>query len=154
MTQTSNVSGTSSLYETYGSSSSTKETGSSDFSSDDFMELLLIQLRNQNPLDPMDEKEMIVQMSQMNTVSELQQLNETMASMEKSNKLLSAANLIGKVVTYLASDGSKDEMTVESVELEGDDILLNAGKVTINYSNVIEVSEAEEAAAESGESDE
>ena len=63
---------------------------------------------------------------------------------KKSNKLLSAANLIGKVVSYLDESGSTSEMTVESVELEGDDILLNAGKVSIYYSDVIEVSEASE----------
>ena len=153
MSDVSSTSGASSLYETYGASSTTTTKESGDFTSDDFMELLLIQLQNQNPLDPMDEKEMIVQMSQLNTVSELQQLNETMLSMEKSNKLLSAANLIGKIVTYLDEDGSSSEMTVESVELEGDDILLNAGKVSIYYSDVVEISDASET-TESGESDE
>ena len=83
MSEVSSTSGASSLYETYGTSSTTTTKESGDFTSDDFMELLLIQLQNQNPLDPMDEKEMIVQMSQLNTVSELQQLNETMLSMEK-----------------------------------------------------------------------
>ncbi|MCL2075239.1 MAG: flagellar hook assembly protein FlgD [Betaproteobacteria bacterium] len=69
--------------------------------SDRFMTLFLAQLRNQDPLNPMENAEMTSQLAQMNMVSGLEKLNLTMNTLLSSyNEALSlqAANLIGKNV--------------------------------------------------------
>lgn len=50
-------------------------------SQDRFLKLLVAQLNNQDPMNPMDNAEMTTQMAQINTVSGITQLNETMKSM-------------------------------------------------------------------------
>lgn len=43
-----------------------------------FMQLLLAQLRNQNPLEPMDNSEFMGQMTQLNSLQELQKMNDSL----------------------------------------------------------------------------
>jgi len=96
-----------------GSSSST--TSSAAEMSDRFMTLFLAQLQNQDPLNPMENAEMTSQLAQMNMVSGLETLNESMQTLLGSyNEALSlqAANLVGKNVLVpgddltLSEDGS------------------------------------------------
>jgi len=83
--------------------------------SERFMTLFLAQLRNQDPLNPMENAEMTSQLAQMNMVSGLEKLNSSMGALLASyNEALSlqAANLIGKNVlapgnrTALTEDGA------------------------------------------------
>ncbi|MEG0141807.1 MAG: flagellar hook capping FlgD N-terminal domain-containing protein, partial [Comamonas sp.] len=48
---------------------------------DRFLKLLVAQLNNQDPMNPMDNAQMTSQMAQINTVTGIQQLNQTMQSM-------------------------------------------------------------------------
>jgi flagellar basal-body rod modification protein FlgD len=78
----------------------TKKSATEEMS-DRFMTLFLAQLRNQDPLSPMENAEMTSQLAQMNMVSGLENLNATMKILLGSyNEALSlqAANLIGKNV--------------------------------------------------------
>ena len=68
---------------------------------DRFLKLLVTQLKNQDPLNPMDNAQLTTQLAQINTVSGIQQLNTTMQNL--STSLLSAqstqsAALIGRTV--------------------------------------------------------
>lgn len=47
----------------------------------EFMMILLTQLRNQNPLEPMDDKELISQMAQLNSLQELQKINASLSTL-------------------------------------------------------------------------
>ncbi|WP_395669197.1 flagellar hook assembly protein FlgD [Rhodoferax sp.] len=69
--------------------------------SDRFMKLLVAQLNNQDPLNPMDNAEMTSQMAQINTVSGIQTLNESVKSLSDqftSMQLLQATSMIGREV--------------------------------------------------------
>jgi flagellar basal-body rod modification protein FlgD len=66
--------------------------------SDRFMKLLVAQLNNQDPMNPMDNAEMTSQMAQINTVSGIQTLNESVKSLSSqfaSMQLLQATSMIG-----------------------------------------------------------
>jgi len=73
----------SNLGTTVGSSTATKTNNATDAqaSQDRFLKLLVAQLNNQDPLNPMDNAQMTTQMAQINTVSGIQQLNDTLKSM-------------------------------------------------------------------------
>ncbi|PWH18103.1 MAG: hypothetical protein DDG59_06985 [Anaerolineae bacterium] len=47
----------------------------SGFDANAFMAILLVQLRNQNPLEPMDDKDLIAQMAQLNSLEELKKIS-------------------------------------------------------------------------------
>ncbi len=63
-----------------------------------FMTLLVTQLKNQDPLNPMDNAQMTSQMAQINTVSGINQLNTTLQALSASmtpNQTVQAASMIG-----------------------------------------------------------
>jgi flagellar basal-body rod modification protein FlgD len=67
-------------------------------SQDRFLKLLVAQLNNQDPMNPMDNAQMTSQMAQINTVSGIQQLNETVKSLSgqfASLQVLQGASMIG-----------------------------------------------------------
>ena len=63
-----------------------------------FMKLLVAQLQNQDPLNPMDNSQMTSQLAQINTVNGIQQLNTTMSSMLTQNATTQASSMIGRTV--------------------------------------------------------
>ena len=68
---------------------------------DRFLKLLTTQLRNQDPLNPMDNAQMTSQLAQMSTVSGIEKLNATLNTLVNSfgdNQSMQAASMIGKSV--------------------------------------------------------
>ncbi|WNL38869.1 flagellar hook assembly protein FlgD [Halomonas sp. PAMB 3232] len=68
---------------------------------DSFMTLLITQLQNQDPMNPMDNSEMTSQLAQINTVSGIEQLNDTLNGITQqmdAGRALQAAGLIDKSV--------------------------------------------------------
>ncbi|SES01437.1 flagellar basal-body rod modification protein FlgD [Vreelandella subterranea] len=66
-----------------------------------FMTLLITQLKNQDPLNPMENSEMTSQLAQINTVSGIEELNDTLSGITKqmdASQMLQASGLIGNAV--------------------------------------------------------
>ena len=67
-------------------------------SQDRFLKLLVAQLNNQDPMNPMDNAEMTSQMAQINTVTGIQQVNETLKSMAEqftAMQVLQGSSMVG-----------------------------------------------------------
>ena len=82
---------------------------------DQFLQLLVAQLKNQDPMAPVGSQEF---MSQMAAFSTLEQVTNLGASSERLESTMSADQslaLIGHQVTYLNEDGSSAEGKVERV---------------------------------------
>jgi len=96
----------------------------------DFMNLMVAQLQNQNPLEPMDSAQMASQMAQLGS---LQALNTMSASIQKmvgyqsSINSLNAAQLIGKKVEITGGNITIDKGTLSEASYQ----LSKPGKVTI-----------------------
>jgi flagellar basal-body rod modification protein FlgD len=76
----------------------TTTASTTDVTQDRFMKLLVAQLNNQDPMNPMDNAQMTSQMAQINTVTGIQQLNDTVKSLGtqfSSMQVLQGASLIG-----------------------------------------------------------
>lgn len=68
---------------------------------DDFMRLMVAQIKNQDPSEPMDPSQFMDQLTQLTTVSGIQDLNtsfNTLADKLSSDQSLQAANLVGRDV--------------------------------------------------------
>ena len=79
----------------------------SDELRESFMTLLITQLENQDPLNPMENSEMTSQLAQINTVSGIEELNSTLegiTSQMDANQALQASGLIGKGVMVSGQD--------------------------------------------------
>ncbi|MFZ4478416.1 MAG: flagellar hook assembly protein FlgD [Rhodoferax sp.] len=118
--------------------------GSNADSEQRFLKLLVTQLNNQDPLNPLDNAQLTSQLAQMSTVSGIEKLNTALASLlaqSGSSQVLQSASLIGRSVLVpgqdLALKGSGAvpyavEMTgpAESVKV---DITNAAGQVVRSY---------------------
>jgi flagellar basal-body rod modification protein FlgD len=107
---------------------------------DDFLKLLVGQLRNQNPLEPVKDQEF---MGQMAAFSTLEQVTNLSASNERLNQTTSASQsiaLIGHQVTYLKPDGTGAEGLVEHVSFGDEGFTLTiAGESGVAPGQVTEV---------------
>lgn len=68
---------------------------------DDFLKLLVTQMQNQDPMNPLDNAQVTSQMAQLSTVTGINQLNDTVNSLSGSllaSQSLQAANLVGHSV--------------------------------------------------------
>ena len=77
------------------------QPAASTASQDRFLKLLVTQMQNQDPLNPMDNAQVTTQLAQLNTVSGIEQLNKTLAQMAASSSAqqsLQAAMLVGRDV--------------------------------------------------------
>lgn len=82
-------------------SSTTSNQSTVDATADRFLKLLVAQMKNQDPLNPMDNAQVTTQMAQINTVSGIAQLNKTMTGLGDSftqSQLLQGAALVGRSV--------------------------------------------------------
>jgi flagellar basal-body rod modification protein FlgD len=77
---------------------STLSATGSEGAEDRFLKLLVTQLKNQDPLNPMDNAEITSQMAQISTVSGIDKLNSTMQAMAtafSANQSLEATAMVG-----------------------------------------------------------
>jgi flagellar basal-body rod modification protein FlgD len=89
----------SNLFATYGAKNTAKPA--TDDLQDRFLKLLVTQMKNQDPLNPLDNAQVTSQLAQISTVNGIEKLNatiETMASSFNAGQSLQAANMIGKDV--------------------------------------------------------
>ena len=89
---------------------------------DKFMTLLVTQLKNQDPLNPLDNAQITSQLAQLSTVTGVNKLNDTLESLKdsyRSSEALSATNLIGRGVLVEGSGMSVFEgKGLMGIELE------------------------------------
>ncbi len=94
----------------------------------DFLKLLVAQLRYQDPMNPMEDKEFIAQMAQFNALEEMRGLNKSFAAMSDFNQLTQASSLLGKTVA-IQTDEEHFAGTVDEVRrIDGEVKVLVNGK--------------------------
>lgn len=118
-------------------------SGSQELNQNAFMELLVTQLENQDPLNPVQNEDFVAQLATFSSLSELEQLNESivaMISLNQSNALLSqltqGSALIGQEVQWTDPEsgetrvGVVDTVRIEEglaiLRIEGEDVPLAA----------------------------
>jgi flagellar basal-body rod modification protein FlgD len=84
---------------------------------DTFLKLLVAQMRQQNPMDPTDDKEMIAQMTQFSMLEQITNMATANTELVSSSRMGQAVTLLGRTVTYLDDDGVSQTGTVEQVAL-------------------------------------
>ena len=95
-------------------------TAKRELGKDDFLSLLVTQLKYQDPLNPVEDKEFIAQMAQFSALEQMYNLNSNISSMK-------AFGLIGTEVTAEIVDDATGEMDiiigeVESVSVNGSEV--------------------------------
>lgn len=98
---------------------SQRKTGSSSLGKDDFLKLLITQLANQDPTNPMQDREFISQMAQFSSLEQMTNMNTTMQKFidsQQQNTLIAYNQFIGKEITWHRIKNSDDKNAEPIIE--------------------------------------
>lgn len=111
-----------------------------------FLMLLVAQLKNQDPLNPMQDREFIAQLAQLNALEQLQQLNETVAALAQHAALGQVAGYLGKVVSGLERTSRElvSGTVVRATILDGAAVLELERGERVDVRDVVSIAVAEE----------
>lgn len=129
----------------------TKGTTNASLGKDDFLRILMAQLQNQSPANPMKDKEFISQMTSFSSLEQMMNMSSSIEQLVQSqytSPILKYSNLIGKEVSYQEYDEETGEpletitSTVVSVsQYEGLGVLELANEKEIYAEAITKVSE-------------
>ena len=108
---------------------------------DDFLKLLVAQMKNQDPMSPQDNTQSIAQMAQFSSLEQMTNLVQSFDQLDQSMTVERGVSFIGKTVSYVAANGSSQQGIVQSVDLSGDQPTLTIdGATGIDIASVTQVS--------------
>lgn len=125
---------------------------SSELGKDEFMKILMTQLQNQDPLDPMDDREFIAQMATFSSLEQMMNMASSIDTLVQSqliSPVIQYSHMIGKNVSYQEFDkdnGRPTEVVKSNViavsQKDGWAILELENGEKIHADSAIQVSEA------------
>lgn len=104
---------------------------SNEIGQNEFLDLMLAQLKNQDPFQPLENGEFVAQMAQFSTVSGIEEMNASLKGMTESlqgNRILEASNLIGRTALVSGNTASLTEEGLDAIYRLEDD----ASNITVN----------------------
>ncbi|MBM3998537.1 MAG: flagellar biosynthesis protein FlgD [Planctomycetes bacterium] len=117
-----------------------------DVDIDQFLGLLIAELQNQDPLNPMDNAQLLQQISQIREISATNQLSDTLTAVHNGQSLATASALIGKEIRALSDDNKEVQGVVDRVTLSVDakdskkqEVKLRVGTASITPRNIREI---------------
>lgn len=137
----------------------TETTGNSEMGQKEFLQLLIAQMQNQDPMNPMDGNEFTSQLAQFNSIEQLIDINAGLNNLQGTQNIMStsltnsmAASLTGKQVRALsnqvhlsASNPSEVQFKLNNVAEEVDIIIRNASGTEIRRETLKGVSSGDNA---------
>lgn len=121
------------------SAAASPSSPSSLLSEHTFLELLVDQLKYQDPLSPMSGAQFMSQVAQLSEVETMQQLAQDVSASSKATELSSATRMIGTQVQAITSSGAQVSGTVSAVKLVNGTPQLVVDGTTIPLSDLAEV---------------
>lgn len=98
-----------------GGTGSTSSTRSITPDYNTFLQLLITQMRNQDPTSPMETSEYMNQFAQLSAVEQAVQTNTKLESLLSSSALAQADGLIGRTATFTGEDGAETTGVIKEV---------------------------------------
>lgn len=106
---------------------------------DAFFKILITQLQNQDPLNPMEDRDFVAQMAEFSSLEKTEKVYSLLEEKLSSNQVIKNSNLIGKEITATVED-IKLKGVVKAVKSQGEQIfavLDNGSEVDISYINEV-----------------
>ena len=108
---------------------------------DDFLKLMVAQMKNQDPMNPSDDKDNIAQMAQFSSLEQITNLASATQQLATRMTLTQNVGLLGHDVTYTKADGTSASGAVDGLQLtaDGGATLSVGGQVGIDPTTVTTV---------------
>jgi flagellar basal-body rod modification protein FlgD len=127
-------------------SSTPKVQSLEDLNADDFLKFLIVQLQQQDPLDPVKNQELLDQVNSIRDLAATTKLSTTLDSVLVGQNLATAGGLIGKNIKAITDKGDDVSGEVTSVTVASDaankdkrDIRVHVGDKEVSLTNIREI---------------
>src|SRR6476659_5353603 len=87
---------------------------------DDFLKLMVAQMKNQDPMNPSDDKDNIAQMAQFSSLEQITNLASATQELATRMTLTQNVGLLGHDVAYTKADGTSGTGQVDGLDLTAD----------------------------------
>lgn len=115
---------------------------------DMFLQLMVAQLRYQDPMNPADSGEFLAQNAQFTALEKMQDVADQTALVLGAQMAFGASSLVGRQVTYTGADGKDVTGTVSGVTFDAAGPVLDVAGTDVPLVNVLSVKDG--SAATSG----
>lgn len=122
-----------------GASSVSSRAPKQSLSQQDFLKLLTIQLKNQDPLKPIDDNSFVTTMAQFTGLEQSSQILTSLKQMGQSNKVLAASGMIGREVTVRYAFGKETSGEVNAVETTDRGVMVKIADVLYSFDDIVRV---------------
>jgi flagellar basal-body rod modification protein FlgD len=109
---------------------------------DDFLKLLVTQLKYQDPMSPTDDKAFISELAQFSSLEQMQDLNEnfkSLTALQSLSQMNFAVNLVGHRVVGTDSTGATVDGIVDNVNFNSGDPLVVVSSTEVNMKNIVKI---------------
>ena len=110
-----------------------------DLDMDEFLKLMITELQNQDPLNPLENNEILQQISQIREIGATGKLTETLEAVLLGQNLTSATSMIGKTIEALSDDAQTVRGVVDKISVTDGEPRLHIGDKSIRLNNVSQV---------------
>jgi flagellar basal-body rod modification protein FlgD len=127
-----------------GTASTATDTGASTTTSsstdkDMFLQLLVAQMKYQDPMNPTDSAQFLAQSAQFTALEKMQDVADKTSQLLASQTAFGASGLVGRTVTWTGSDGVEHSGTVDGVQFSADGPSLDVGGSSVSLGQVSSV---------------
>lgn len=119
------------------------DPSANDLDKDAFLQLLVAQLRYQDPLNPNDPAEFMATTAQFTVVEKLEELTQQGANTAIISGLSMASSLVGRTVTFVGADDAVTTGVVSSAQVSNGDVRLVTDNGVVDLSTVIGIGATE-----------
>lgn len=119
-------------------------SGRAKISQKEFMKLLVAELTNQDPLNPMENQQFVQQLASLQTLESTAALTDGIRDLVRLQQLSSASALLGRQVVGLDANGGFVSGKVERVATEGNQVMVVVDGQAVPLSGISEVLPSEE----------
>jgi flagellar basal-body rod modification protein FlgD len=129
-----------------------KNAGSDILGKDDFLKILMTQLQNQDPMNPMQDKDFIAQMATFSTLEQITNMGKSIdrfVQAEQQNKMISYSQFVGKEISWHKAESVEGQEVIKegsgrvaSVQFKEDNVVfvLEDG-MTLEPANISQINE-------------
>lgn len=106
-----------------------------------FLQLLVAQLKYQDPTNPVDTSNFMNQTAMLSQVQTMNFMSTTLSDMLAAQQTASATNMLGKVIAFVDPAGNQTEGIVDAVSMMRGTAMLHVGDLAVPLSGVLAVAE-------------
>src|SRR3954471_16106847 len=112
-----------------------------------FLQLLVAQLRYQDPTNPADTSQFLSQNAQFTALEKMQSVSDQTGMLLGASLAFGSSSLVGRSVTYTLGDGTQGSGLVKGVQFGGSGPVLDVNGVSVPIASVLTVTDGTDGTA-------